>query len=231
MVQRGTGGDASPSPVRKAITDRVYAILRGQIIELVRAPGQRLQIEAVSQDLDVSQTPVREALNRLTTEGLVIQEPYRGFRVSDLLDAGELDELLATRAILEVEAAGAAADSITDTQLSTLRELVAAMDAHTRRDAVDVKGFATTDAEFHHALVAAGGNRFLMIAFEALHAHEQVSRHFKGQPPVEARRANDEHAALVEALAGHDVEAARSLTQGHIETVRNALQRSFEEEP
>lgn len=230
MVQGGTGAGSPPLPVRKAITDRVYAVLRGQIIDLVLAPGQRLQIETVSRDLDVSPTPVREALNRLTSEGLVVQEPYRGFRVSDLLDARELDELLATRAILEVEAAGAAAAGVSEPQLTRLHELVAAMDGFTRRGAVDVKGFVSTDAEFHHALVAAGGNRFLVVAFEALHAHEQISRQFKGQPPVEARRANAEHASLVEALASHDAATARALAQGHIETVRRALDHAFDEE-
>lgn len=230
MLQRSTLSGEQPSPVRNAITDRVYAILRGRIIDLALPPGERLGIERLSRDLDVSPTPVREALNRLTSEGLVVQEPYRGFKVSELLDPRELDDLLVARSIIETEAAESAASNRSAADLERLRELVATMDYLSSEDVVNVKEFNASDAAFHHTLIASGTNRFLVRAFEALHAHEQISRQFKGQPPVRARRANSEHAKLVDALANADGEAARSLAGRHIETVRDALQIAFRKE-
>lgn len=222
--------DASTAPpVRNAITDRVYAALRGRIIDLDLAPGDRLQIERLSREIDVSPTPVREALNRLTAEGLVVQEPYRGFRVSALLDAAELAELLTARTVIESAAASAAAAHRSREALTNLRSLVDEMATLAGEPVLDVKRFNAADASFHRAVVSAAGNRFLLTAFASLHAHVQISRQYKGRSVAQARRSNDEHRQLLDALDAQDQSLAEEIARAHIDAVRRGLQDPPEE--
>lgn len=216
-------------PVRNAMTDRVYAVLRGRIIDLDLAPGDRLQIERLSRDLDVSPTPVREALNRLTAEGIVVQEAYRGFRVSALLNSDELAELLTARMVIESAAAHAAADNRSAEALARLRALVDEMAALAAEPTLDVKRFNAADASFHRAVISSAGNRFLLTAFESLHAHVQISRQYKGRSVAEARRSNDEHRQLLDALDERDQSRAEQIARIHIEAVRRGLQNEPEE--
>lgn len=216
-------------PVRNAMTDRVYAVLRGRIIDLDLAPGDRLQIERLSRDLDVSPTPVREALNRLTAEGIVLQEPYRGFRVSALLTSAELAELLAARVVIESAAASAAAENRSGEALAGLRSLVDEMASLAAEPTLDVKRFNAVDASFHRAIVASAGNRFLLTAFESLHAHVRISRQYKGRSVAEARRSNDEHRRLIDALDERDPSGAATVARSHIEAVHRGLQNQPEE--
>lgn len=83
-----------------SVEDSVYRALRGQIGQLERAPGERLRLEEVASQLQVSLTPVRHALRRLEAEGLVVSLPRRGSRVAPL-NVEELEEIQAVRLGLE----------------------------------------------------------------------------------------------------------------------------------
>lgn len=206
------------------MTDRVYNLLRGQIIDLDLEPGTRLQIEGLSAGFDVSPTPVREALNRLTAEGLVTQEPYRGFRVSDLLDPVELAQLLHARELIESAAVVLTARTRDDVVLRELERLVRHMDELASADSLDLKEFNAADAEFHKLTVSASGNRFLLEALEALHVHVQIARHYHGRSPAEARRSNEDHRRLLAAIEGGDSAEAVSQVSIHIFRVLDRLE-------
>lgn len=113
---------------RDALSDRAYEMLRAQIIDHRLAPGQRLTMERLSALLDVSHTPIREALNRLVTERLVSVEPYKGFRVTDLLDENELRQLFDARSVIEQGALRTAVDHLDDETVDELRQIVEKLD-------------------------------------------------------------------------------------------------------
>ena len=211
-------------PARAALTDRVYELLRTRIIDLVLEPESRLNADKLATDMDVSPTPVREALNRLAAEGLVTVAPYRGFRVSSLLSRSELAQLLRARQVIECAAVEQAAENRNQLELQELTALVTRMDELSSASALDVKAFNTADAAFHRLAVGASGNRFLLQAMESLHVHIQLARHYMGRSVAEAERANVEHRLLLDALTEQDGDRACQAARQHVDGVLERLQ-------
>lgn len=211
-------------PARAALTDRVYKLLRTRIIDLVLEPDSRLNADKLAADMDVSPTPVREALNRLAAEGLVTVAPYRGFRVSSLLKRSDLAQLLRARQVIECAAVELAAAHRNQLELHELSALVMRMDEITRATPLDVKAFNAADAAFHRLAVGASGNRFLLQAMESLHVHIQLARHYVGRSVAEAERANVEHRLLLDALAEQDGDRACQAAREHVDGVLERLQ-------
>lgn len=211
-------------PARSALTDRVYELLRTRIIDLVLEPEARLNADRLAADMDVSPTPVREALNRLAAEGLVTVAPYRGFRVSPLLSRSDLAQLLRARQVIECAAVEQAASHRDQLVLQELSALVTRMDELTRAAHLDVKAFNSADAAFHRLTVGASGNRFLLQALESLHVHIQLARHYQGRSVTEAKRANVEHRHLLVAIAEGDGERACQAAREHVDGVLSRLQ-------
>lgn len=210
-------------PARSALTDRVYELLRTRIIDLALEPGARLNADRLAADMDVSPTPVREALNRLAAEGLVTVAPYRGFRVSPLLSHPDLAQLLRARQVIECAAVEQAATHRDQLVLQELSALVTRMDELTRAAQLDVKAFNSADAAFHRLTVGASGNRFLLQALESLHVHIQLARHYQGRSVAEAKRANVEHRHLLVAIAEGDGERACQAAREHVDGVLSRL--------
>lgn len=205
------------------MADRAYKLLRARIIDLELLPGARLRTERLSEDFDVSPTPVREALNRLAAEGLVLQEPYRGFRVSDLIDADELVHLLRAREVIEAAAVEQTAISKDSAVLAELRGLTDRMEELASMTELDIKAYNAADAEFHRLTVSASGNRFLLEALDALHAHVQIARHYQGKSVEEAKLSNKDHRQLLESIERGDSVGACDCVRAHINRVTARL--------
>lgn len=210
-------------PLRTAITDRTYDLLRALVLDSELAPGERLRIEHLSQRFNVSQTPVREALNRLAAEGLVVQEAYRGFQVSELLDPVELVQLQAAREVIEVAALDTLSMSRVSAAIPTLTALVEEMGSLAADSELNIKAFNAADAKFHRLTVAAANNRFLLEAFDALHVHVQIARHYQGKSVAEAIISNDEHRRILDFLEQGDRSGASDVARQHIRGVADRL--------
>ena len=79
-------------PRRSVLSDEIYLLIRKMIFNYEILPGAKVNIDALAKKLDVSQTPVREALSRLESDGLIVKEPLKGFRATDLLTIQQLSE-------------------------------------------------------------------------------------------------------------------------------------------
>src|ERR1700712_919665 len=88
-----------------SLADGTYETIKAKILDHEISPGQHLGIDELSRDLDVSQTPVREALARLEADGLVTKIPLRGYEATSLLSVQQFDELFQFRAVVEPWAA------------------------------------------------------------------------------------------------------------------------------
>jgi DNA-binding GntR family transcriptional regulator len=208
---------------RSALSDRVYHLLKARIIDLDLGPGERLHVDHLAVQLGVSPTPVREALNRLSAERIVTAAAYRGFHVSPLLSSQELAQLLSARRVIETAAVSKAPAACTSTELEQLSDLVAEMDRLIQAGVLDAKTFNATDAAFHRMTVAVSGNRFLLTAFDSLHAHVQIARHYQGRSLDEARSANIEHHRLLAAFVEGNGESAAQEAGLHIDGVLERL--------
>src|SRR5262245_61724474 len=108
-------------PQRQVLSDDVYETIKGLIMDGVVEPGTRLNIDALTRELGISQTPIRESLARLESDGLVLKEPLRGYRVASRLSRAEFDDLFEYRLLIEPWAAGRAAERAGTDDLARLK--------------------------------------------------------------------------------------------------------------
>jgi DNA-binding GntR family transcriptional regulator len=117
---------AFPTLQAERLTDAVYALLRQRILDGLFAPGERLNVEQLAQQLRISQTPLKGALALLASDGLVEVQPRRGTFIAQV-SARQLSELLSIRRALELLAAETILDYVTVADIAHLRHLVETM--------------------------------------------------------------------------------------------------------
>lgn len=232
-----------PTRVRGALSrePRIPAERLGRIVvhDLVESivsggarPGETLPPEALlAAEFAVSRTVIRESIKRVEEKGLIQVEQGRGTIVSptnnwnlldpDVLDAmiahddslGILDEVVSVRALLESEMAAAAARDITDEQVA---ELTASLD-HMRDCVDDLVAFPAGDVQFHGVIMNASDSRLGASISRILVSAAMESRRYWGD--VGNKYFNEtlsEHAAILTAIAAHDVEGSREAMRQHI---------------
>lgn len=204
-------------------TEQALASLRAGIIEGHFEGGARLHIANIADRLNVSSGSVREALNRLTAEGLVTAMPQKGFRVTKL-SLEDLLELTDARIHLETLTLGGA---ITDGDVTWERDIVATLHQLERTPYRDEAGAITPEwseahEEFHAALVAGCGNRWLLRLRKTLFDHSERYRRFS-VTVSEERDINAEHAALAAAALERDAPLANQLMADHLARTADAV--------
>ena len=132
MISESAAGDDRPARLRRVaprqvLADDVYESIKGMIMDHLIAPGERVNIDAVARELEVSQTPVRESLARLEADGLVTKLPLRGYSVAPLLTRRELEELFQLRLLIEPWGAGQAARHADEHGKRRLRDELASL--------------------------------------------------------------------------------------------------------
>lgn len=228
------------------LADGTYQAVKAMILDLEISPGEHVGIDELSRDLSVSQTPVREALARLESDGLVTKIPLRGYEATSLLSVNQFDELFQFRALIEPWAASEAS------RRRTLRDIEAMEAELERAEHIEHTTIASIYPEFveHdtrlHALVArAAGNSVVEEAFVRTHCHMHLFRVYKATLGIEEQEtltepsgefvhnmfaeyyqggkrplALTEHIEIVQAITGGDGETARALMLHHIESSR-----------
>lgn len=193
--------------------ERVYAHLREAIFAERLGAGAELQEVALSRELGVSRGPVREAIGRLASEGLVTVRPRRGAVVRSLSPA-EFLELYQVREALEAAAARLAVPRLGSEGIARLRELTDAMARFAQDDQLDE--FFQANADFHDAIFVAAGNRKLREMYRQLLG--QMGRYRTRSVALRGnlQRSVLEHRAVVDAAAAGDVEEAVRLMSEHI---------------
>jgi len=183
------------------------AILRGKF-----PPGHRLLQEDLAAQLGVSRQPVREALRRLQTEGLVVHAPRRGMVVREF-SKDDVHENYRLRQLLESEAALLAAERIGPAQVQRLRDINQAMAGAVSTD--DSDRLLELNAEFHRSIHEAARMPTLARLISQLWVGLTVFTPLF--IPGRAKRSVKEHRALIAALEKHNSEEAASVMRAHIE--------------
>jgi DNA-binding GntR family transcriptional regulator len=226
----GPGPGRRALPARRALVDDVYDAVLGLLMDRVLEPGARVNIDAVARELDVSPTPVREALTRLEAEGLVAKRALKGYVAAPLLDAAGLRDLFDMRRLLEPEAARraaalAAATVHDELQGSVTRMASAAASTHDDERYRDYRRFIEEDLAFHHLVAEASGSPLLLDAITRLKAHMHLYR-------LDFRHdfADDtvhEHELVLEALRARDATAAARAMRAHIDRSADRLEAAI----
>jgi DNA-binding GntR family transcriptional regulator len=197
----------------KSVVDQVHAELLERIVAGELRPGARLRQEALAEQLGVSRTPLREALARLVSEGLVEFVPNRGATVARR-DFSDMEQAWRARLVIEPGAARLAAERQERLAIESMRETV----LRQRSVADDVTASFALNREFHLALVAAAGNAHLSQFAELLWLSRIGVPIFAAQARDRAQILAwaDEHEAITEAVAAGSAARAERLTRDHI---------------
>ncbi len=202
-----------PPPATHASS--VFERLRGDILDGRLPPGGRLQIRALMTVYAIGQTPLREALNRLSAEGLVLSEDQRGFAVPGI-SADELTELTETRCWLEErglrESMARATEAWEEAVLVAGHRL-----ARTPRvaEGEGALGWEARHRDFHRLLVAQCGSRWLIGFCAQLTDRHQRYRRLAARRAFPERDVAAEHAAILGAVLARDADRAVALLVAH----------------
>ncbi len=218
------GGFVRPSSIAESVHERIYE----RIMSLEIPPGARITIDGLARELNVSQTPVREALTRLEREGLVRKAHLIGYSASPQLTHKEFDDLYKFRLMLEPESARQACLNLTPETLKRIES--AAADMETGEQPVDSNSrysrFARADAHFHDEILKVADNEFVRQALNDQHIHLHIFRlMFHSRVTQEAL---EEHERLLAAFRAGNAEAAYQAMQDHIARSRDRLAAAFQ---
>ncbi|MCH1883806.1 GntR family transcriptional regulator [Agrococcus sp. ARC_14] len=214
---------------RRGLRDRVYDRILDMLLEGSAEPESRLSIDTLAKQLDVSPTPVREAMVQLERTGLVTREALKGYRVAPPLGPEQLTELFDARVMLEAEATRLATPHAA-TLLPELREAHRTHEACAERVVAAMRSgegsvratqeYFAADAGFHRVVLQAAQNRYIASMHDDLGAltHRMRQAVIRGVNDVE--EAHAEHSAVLEAFESGDPQAPETAMRAHINGVR-----------
>jgi DNA-binding GntR family transcriptional regulator len=211
--------DIIPIP-RASLHEQVARRLRQMLVENRIPPGAKLNERELSEELEVSRTPLREAIKMLAAEGLVELLPNRG-AIAVQLDEADVLNTFEVMAGLEALSGELAARRITDAELAEIRAMHFEMlAAYTRRD---LSAYYRLNADIHVAINAAAKNPVLTATYNQVNARLQALRFRSNQDEAKWKHAMLEHERMVEALGKRDGTAMRKLLLQHLGNKRDVV--------
>ncbi len=196
-------------------SDRAYQTLLDEIVEWKLPPGSVLAEVEQSVRLGVSRTPLREALARLNSDGLVTSQAGRGLVVTDV-SVANIHELFELRRALEEKAVRLAVDRGNATEFEALEQELLAVPELLDKDDPGRHAYYDLVGRFDEAIDNAVGNPYLVAAMRTLRTHlVRIRRHAKDDP-TRLRAAATEHLLIVQAIIAKDAELAAHATHVHL---------------
>ena len=215
-------GSSSGRPVnRQVLADHVYQELLASLMDGRLQPGASVSIDGTARDLDVSPTPVREALARLEHTGMVRRVALKGYRVAPVFTREDFAELMEARLAIEPVNARLACERLTPEQLAELEQAVADLRKAPRGPSfAEYRDYLEADERFHRLIARHSGNQFMVAAYESLGGQIQRFRLFAGAGITDAECAIAEHQAVLDAFASGEPEKAAAAMAEHVQKVR-----------
>ena len=202
---------------RVSLSEQAYSVLLNKIIRLELAPGSILSERELMLSLSIGRTPIRESLQRLSSEGLVTHLPNRGMFVTEI-SATSVRNIYEFRALIEGFTARLAASRSTKDDINRLEELQHKLDTATASDQID--DYVESDQQFHNALALASGNTYLQSAVtEIFNLHLRLW-FFISEKSVNWQLSACAHeimtSKVVDAVRAHDSDAAENAMTSYI---------------
>jgi DNA-binding GntR family transcriptional regulator len=217
-------GQYEPATNSERASDRIEQELRRMIVSLELAPGAEVSEPFLIERLRCGRTPLREALQRLAQDHLVVSVPRRGISIAELSIA-EFREVEEVRLYVEGLSARLAAERITDEVLAKIEAIIEK--AEVASDAGDFMAVSEYDFEFHHLIALATGNRYLA---DAIAKWSRLGRRFgylAWKHEGSARESLHEHRLVLAALRQHDPADAQSEMREHSARARDRMREAL----
>jgi len=207
------------------LSERAYHAIKAAILTLKVRPGEILTTGNLALQLNISRTPVREALLRLQQDGLVKLLPQKGAEVVGIC-AEDITEILELRIVLESYAIKVATQRLTDEELQNLdRVLQEAMDAYQRGE----RGVASDTArQLHNMMINKVNNRRMRILLDSLEDHYMRIRFFSSLIPGRLEKSFAQHQAILAALKSRDTHRAEQAMINHLTSVKEDILASID---
>lgn len=204
--------------------DRVYDEILRRITDRTLTAGERLPESSLAKELEVSRTPVRQALHRLEREGIVVLVPGGGARLASPT-LREIEDTMEVRIYLERLVVRKLAPQMTPLQYFRLEEVLQEQQNAHRHYSDLLHG----DSFFHHLLAESTGNHALTDSLDALLARSTTFRVlFAGRENYDNHLIVEEHTAILEALRDHDTDLAEKRLVDHLDAALTELAQSVE---
>jgi DNA-binding GntR family transcriptional regulator len=211
------------------LRERIYEEIVRMIISGELPSGTPLDEKALTEKLQVSRTPFREALGTLAKEGLIEIKPYRGFFVRSF-SRKETEDLYELRKTLECMAVELAVPHMSDVHIAHFERLLDEAVAALKRG--DMVTYGQRDRAFHETIAELSGNAALIETLSRLALQVQIGRTIANQSRDFARRAAKERDEILAAFRKRDIKRASALMHAHITDVQTAvLERFVDEQP
>lgn len=213
---------------RIRLVDEVVDVIRDRIYDGLYAPGEPIRQEQLAGELNVSRTPLREALRMLEREGLVKVAPGRGLRVVDA-DLSALIQAYEVREVIDGLAARLVARRRDGAVVGRLLDL-----AQWQRGMLDPwqpSGYTTSNIDFHRSIVEACGNEHLAAQLPLVRMTSQIFTPLRLLSVERAREAVAQHLRIAEAIDAGDEEAAETCARHHIRSTLAELRARLAAEP
>jgi DNA-binding GntR family transcriptional regulator len=196
-------------------------LIRDQIVTLKLSPGSVIEEARLREELGLGRTPIREALQRLAHENLVIFVPHRGTFVSDV-NLTDLHRLTEIRVEMEGYAARLAAERAGVSDRAAMAALVAELDAIGE---TDVRGLMRLDQRIHRQVYEATRNTFLQAMLEESFNLSLRIWFLALDRGVRMKEAVEEHRRLLDAIVSHDAATAESVMRQHVAGFERAIRQ------
>jgi DNA-binding GntR family transcriptional regulator len=206
--------------VHNSLHEEVAVLLRDQIFAGTLAPGSFIDEAALCASLNISRTPLREALKVLSAEGLVRHEPRRGCFVSEVTEQ-DLDEIFPVIAMLEGRCAFEATRNASDADIAALDLLHTRLEKHAK--ARRINDYYATNYAIHEAIIILANNRWLAQVIADLRKILKLARLQQLHAPGRLEQSLSEHQAIYAALRARDCESADTAMRTHLTRQREAL--------
>ena len=207
-----------PSQDSVALGQQVYDYILRQIIEIQLEPGERINATQIAEQIGVSRTPIRSALEQLAENGLVKQVSDRGYQVAPISIA-DCFNLCDARKIIEGTAAAMAAYNITSNNLAILESSIEEAKACLER--LDYDKFAEQDSLFHETLLRSANNRYLLQVYDTIKIRINRYRHIlstysKATADQDTNHAIVKHSCILRAVKNRYCSVAQNEMEEHI---------------
>jgi DNA-binding GntR family transcriptional regulator len=205
------------------IVDAVHTAVRQAILSGALAPGEPLSVPELSRRLDVSRSPVREAVLQLVSEGLAVEQPRKGVVVATI-NHDDLLELHEIREFVEALSARLCAERIDDAGLARLHEVIEQQKTCVARG--DETGYFETNIAFHAMIGAATGNARLRGILSSLEGQMRIGLRHSSYEDEQHHHGLREHEGILAAIGARDPDRRRPSCAGTSPSRRRACGRS-----
>jgi len=205
-----------------SLKESAYKIVKDKLLNLEYEPGSRIREDLLAQEISMSRTPVREAINQLSAEGLVNNIPRKGIFVVQLTPQ-EISHFLDIREVLEMLAVENCIKNIDQSQWEILEEIQKEFALALADD--DFKRCNTLDSQFHLEIAKVSNNKKLIEFLGEIEDFMHIARAIekKTQPKQKNELTLHEHRTILEAIKNKDSDKARTAIRANIKTMKGNL--------